>query len=643
MKEALLMVYDHLIALSKAKDAYNATPYAQFWKSQHHNMAPLTDTNIQQIPIVAKYLREALNFDLYNKAYDSKSLANDRQAIDFVNSFAETYDGIENSEFVLLKVALCSQNISADDTYDFSDVWTDTFANDLQKLLSELNVNQTDQSVYTINALLSGFSIKPVLDNRIRTIQQDVNHYFTEDSHLQLAYGMGLVIPDSVDDQYVTVNNESYSLLKFDLSLIYQNICGLSPIDLYKMPVANNLQTNSQIKKWFEDVYYLNHKSEFSNGATITEADIRNEFNFDNSQVYNLTMESVTRLGLNIPNAVQAFAIDNRKVTSYTIYTLQFDETLLGNQELIQVGSFNPNNISDQYHMPVCEFNKKITIDTPMSAHSQTFANADKKYHEFFIGFYRASNAPKSNVPWAQWIGLFDLDSDTESYNIQSKVPYLYGFNTYRLEAATDVTHDLFIVQTVNENHEMTFTKYSLSDIVKTLHEKYNDNKDKTGTTIFDFGININQFEKHGSFTIPSKSNIISSIQGFAYDFQSDSVIVVSQYGPDSAHLNMDQMLPVPKYKTTRAAYIIPWQKADSQNWTIIPLTNFKNTSIQELINQQTDSSQQPVFYATELESNVLFDNNSNSMYQLIVYHWSDNYKTKQDNLNALVHIFWTN
>lgn len=102
-------------------------------------------------------------------------------------------------------------------------------------------------------------------------------------------------------------------------------------------------------------------------------------------------------------------------------------------------------------------------------------------------------------------------------------------------------------------------------------------------------------------------------------------------------------MLPVPKYKTTRAAYIIPWQKADSRNWTIILLTNFKNTSIQELINQQIDSSQQPVFYATELESNILFDNNSNSMYQLIVYHWSDNYKTKQDNLNALVHIFWTN
>lgn len=122
------MVYNHLTALSKAKDAYN-TKYAKLIQEQESE--PLTDADMQSLPLVMSRLRQALNFDLYGNIHNDKCLPNNKQAIDFVNSFAETYDGIENSEFVLLKVALCSQNISADDTYDFSDVWTDTFANDL--------------------------------------------------------------------------------------------------------------------------------------------------------------------------------------------------------------------------------------------------------------------------------------------------------------------------------------------------------------------------------------------------------------------------------------------------------------------------------------------------------------------------------
>lgn len=649
------MTYNKSMAVAKARAAYNAK-----YGSINKNMS-LSSDDMKSLSTVARHLREAIYYELYGK-FENKNLSfTSKKALAFAGSLKDAYVGVENPLFIVLKIAVCMQNLSQDENYDFTDYWTDSLATGLWNLLKELNVAHDYQTVYTINALLSGFEIKPdidALDNfhkrlvtRIRPMQRDVNNYLTQPGNIQLAYRMGLIITDGYNDQhydyreYRTKRLIPYSRLRFDLALIYQNEIGLSPLILYHKPIENQLSVNDQTAKWFYDIYFLNHDIEFT-GKNITDEDIREEFHFNNGMLKSLSMESVARLGLNVPNAVQAFALDNRNPNKYNIYTLQFNQKLLGNQEIIQIGSFNPNDISDQYHMPVGVFNKKITINGVLAAHSQTFAMADNNYHEFFIGFYRSINAPKSNVPWAQWIGLFDLTNGTNEYNAQSRMPYLCGFDAYRLEATTDLDHDLLITQTISENHDMQFIKYRLSDILDALHKKYNDNKDKENATIADFGVNIKQFKILDSFSIPGNNNIIDSIQGFAYDSKyneydskSSSIIITSQFAPNVIRLNMDQSLPLPHYNKLRAIYVIPWQEIDPSRWTEITLTNFKNTSIKELINRQVDDSQQPIVYGTELESNILFSNNS--MYQLIVYHWSDHDLVKQDNLNALVHIFW--
>lgn len=71
----------------------------------------------------------------------------------------------------------------------------------------------------------------------------------------------------------------------------------------------------------------------------------------------------------------------------------------------------------------------------------------------------------------------------------------------------------------------------------------------------------------------------------------------------------------------------------------MITLTNIQGTSIQEAINQQVPDGLKPIQYGTELEGNMFYSNNS--IYQLIVYHWSDYQLIAQPNDNALVKIDW--
>lgn len=88
-----------------------------------------------------------------------------------------------------------------------------------------------------------------------------------------------------------------------------------------------------------------------------------------------------------------------------------------------------------------------------------------------------------------------------------------------------------------------------------------------------------------------------------------------------------------------RALYMIPWQETNPQKVSFVPITNLKNTTLSESINDQTNDSLKPVTYATELEGIQMASDTS--LYQLCVYHWSDKDLVKQDNSNILMRFYW--
>ena len=210
-------------------------------------------------------------------------------------------------------------------------------------------------------------------------------------------------------------------------------------------------------------------------------------------------------------------------------------------------------------------------------------------------------------------------------YSTEQDMPYLYGFNAYRLEAITDLKHNLLIVQNITKDSSMIFTQYILSSIVSYL--EMHENAD------------INHFNPINHSIVNNVRDHINSFQGFSYDYNRNRIIISSQHHPTELEIDPDRTLFLPDYKTPRALYIIPWNNTSFDNWKRITLTNLQGTSIQDAINQQTNDYFKPIQYATEIESNLLASNNS--IYQIITYHWSDKMLLKQDNTNSLVKISW--
>lgn len=113
---------------------------------------------ILNLEVAICYLLQ-INYELYGK-FENKNLSfTSKKALAFAGSLKDAYVGVENPLFIVLKIAVCMQNLSQDENYDFTDYWTDSLATGLWNLLKELNVAHDYQTVYTINALLSGFEM----------------------------------------------------------------------------------------------------------------------------------------------------------------------------------------------------------------------------------------------------------------------------------------------------------------------------------------------------------------------------------------------------------------------------------------------------------------------------------------------------
>lgn len=375
-------------------------------------------------------LRQALYYELYgnsDKLSNAPKLPYDETAIVFADNLKNAYDGVEDTVYIPLKMAAFVQKLSKNTSYDFSKYWNDALSDSLKSLLSELNVAHSYQTVYTINALFSDFSIKPDFSNKsayqrnwmqhMRPIQQDINYYMTQSDHIQLAYGMGLIVPNGLDNQRYNYQSLRLhpawpcSLLSMDLNLIYQDANGWSPMILYGKSVPNHLSINQKTEKWFRYMYYVNHEEVF-NHDSITEDDIRNEFTFlDSKLAQNLELEPVTHLNLNVPNAVQAFALKQNENNIQQVYTLQYDNSTMS--EVLHIGHINQND-SNKIH--TCNFDETFTIGSDLAAHSQTLAPADDSYQSFFIGFFHNAFI-KSKFKWATCLGLFDLANPDNQKN----------------------------------------------------------------------------------------------------------------------------------------------------------------------------------------------------------------------------------
>ena len=641
------MTYSYPNALDHVVDGFNDR-YGSISGIDHMNYSASFNKQMMHC------LRQALYYELYgqsSKFVNGSKLPHDKIAIDFVNNFANTYDGVENPAYVPLKMASYAQKLCLDDSYDLSDVWSDTLASSLQKLLSELNVVHSYQTVYTINALLSDFQIKPDLDSmsdsakQLRTIQLDMNQYMSE--HEQLAYSLGLIVPNGVNDQTYSWKStnisdvKQLSLMQTELQLIYQDASNMAPFIFTGMPVPNRFETPANARKWFKYAYYLKYKKTFDDDFVPDEV-VRDVFDLNTKYIDGVRLSPVSQLNLNNAEAVQAFSLNTQDSSSYKLYTLQYYKYINNNDnEIINIGTFKPNNNS----IITCNFDKTITLNNELGAHSQTLTPADPYYHEFFIGFHHDDKSiifSKSSTRWAQWLGLFDLDNGPSLYTAKSFIPHLVGFDTQRVEASTSPEYNSLVIQKQDANKNIVFVKYQLSSIVDALHDVYKKNKNKLFATIDDFSVNINSFTPLSTFKIPSDKNILFSNQGFSYSGAQHLIFLSSQYHPSSIDLNMDQKLFVPHYNKGRFIYVIPWNKSDSSHWTAIPQVNFLDTTLGNVANMQVEDGSKPITYATELESNVSVDTNQlASIYQLVVYHWSDKNTIAQPNLNTIVRVSW--
>lgn len=587
---------------------------------------------------LSKHLRQALYYEIYpDSSYEvlktAPELPLDKKAVAFITNLQNATVLDTDRKFTLIKMMLMVKHFSKDVNYDMSETCTDDMIRNLNQVLIELPSLQPHQTIFTINALFSSqeIIIETVITPqklKIRQIQQRINRYFTSTEHLQLAYTMGIISPNGRKTPSMPIENQNYNPKRYvykiivDLSLMFQDIIGWAPLILQYLPITNALpiQLSPQAVQCVKDAYYiLNDEELLTNNPS--ESIIRRVFEWYPSKIKNLQMNSMAHLMLNKPNAVQAFDLDTSDSNNYKIYTLQYFTS--SNQEKIKIGHFNPNINDDWYHTPRCQFDSTtITLGSSIAAHSQTLAPINSSHTKFFVGI--SPNTQSKTEPWAQKLGVISINGKS-LYSKEQDMPYLYGFNAYRLEAITDFKHNLLIVQNITKDSSMIFTQYKLSSIVSYLETHEN--------------ADINHFNPINHSIVNNVRDHINSFQGFSYDYNRNRIIISSQHHPTELEIDPDRTLFLPDYKTPRALYIIPWNNTSFDNWKRITLTNLQGTSIQDAINQQTNDYFKPIQYATEIESNLLASNNS--IYQIITYHWSDKMLLKQDNTNSLVKISW--
>ena len=615
-------------------------------------------------------LRQALNYELYRDYRNARPLSIDHISTKFINDFDNTYLYLESPVYIVLKMATFAQNVADDTSFDLSDQWSMYLQDGLATLLNKLNVSQQHQEIYTINALFSDYPVNPDTSgmsstnlfkfNRVSNIQRDVNHYITEQSHSQIAYRYGLVVPNGKNNQtyeyYDRLNDYSYnaSLLSLELSLIFQDTSGLAPLNLKGLPVSNTLTLTNSNKQWFLDQYYLKYGSEcLTPTIEIRFNDIQNAFEWAHSTAHNLKMENLIHLDVSTPKAVQAFYINDVDTNNTKLFTLQYTN----NQTIIQKGSVDLNTPDYSYGMPNCGLHNQITISNyennwsdqhfnPLTgdikdisekivAHTQTLACVGG--NQFLIGIHENPNAI-SKIKWADMFGLVNFtynDQTSISLNNINQIHCLTGFHQkfhdlYRLEAATDIDHNLLVIQALDSSYNAMYVKYKLFPILKSMRENVITN--------------INDFSPLDEFTplLDVSKKFIGSYQGFSYDYEEDRIVISSQYAPDEMNLGQDKTIFLPQYDSPRAIYFIRWDHKDLTDWDRIILTNFEGTTIKRALNMQVDNSQKPAIFGTELESNSIFVlSDRHYLYQLIVYHWSNGDLVKQPNTNILARITW--
>lgn len=642
------MAFDYKVMKTKVRNNFNN----MYKDNSKIEKIPEGDLSYSQL---ATYLREALYYEVYPDANQetlkkAPQLNNDPQATEFINILPLATEPEADRKYALIKMILMIKNFSKDDTYDMTPNYTTEMANDLQKVLKELPSLQPNQTIFTINALFSNCEL--ILTHaitpqrlKIRQIQQRVNKYFTATKHLQLAYEFGVFPPNGRPGPEIAISTPGNYVyrhrLSLALSLMYQDIIGFAPLILIGQPISNALpiSTDSRAVQCIKNAYYIKYKKELITNNP-SEQIIRDVFEWTNSKVTNLRMNSLAHLMLNEPEVVQAFYLDTQNPNKYTIYTLQYvyNKQKHGYTDEIKTGHFNPHQSDDWYHTARCIFEDDyISLDKSISAHSQTLAPVNKDHTKFLIGL--DNNHSKKPIDWAMKLGIISINNNT--YNSLDEIPYLYGFehranmNIHRLEAITDLDHDLLTIQYINTDHELLFEQYKLSDVLRLLKLHHS--------------VPITACREIGStFISNSDSDYIKSFQGFAYDYNHKKLIISSQKAPTKFQINIDQTLFLPNYGLSknpglrtnyRTLYVVPWENTAYKNWKVITLTNIQGTSIQEAINQQVPDGLKPIQYGTELEGNMFYSNNS--IYQLIVYHWSDYQLIAQPNDNALVKIDW--
>lgn len=647
------MSFTYSTSLIKVRTTFN-----NMYKNNEYvpQMPAYTDFNMD----ITKCLRKAVYYEIYKSRkpfgmpWNPKLTLNDA-TIDMIDVMNHTYIGQHYPLFILVKMFLYVKHFLKDDDYDLSDLCTAEMQDALNRVLQELNVaDQVHQTIYTLNMLFSDeelfINLKTTYNmadaKRVRKIQQWVNNYITQPGKLSIPYFSGLLSTEGHNTQIHEVENllghgsHAGRLSLYYLSLIFQDASNWLPMDLDEYHLANRLVLNDISKQAFKNAYYLIHHRDFS-GNDVTPDDVRTLFYFKSGYVQNLSMEPIVHLDLSKDSVVQAFYLNDDNSNNYHLYTIQYPTESMSDfskhpEELITIGSFNPTDVDSLYNLPNYAHGRHVKIEDNISkntdpknkylaAHTQTFAPISKHNNKYLIGIYRESDTNKHG--WAKMFGLFDLDNSQDTYNDINQIHILKGFDAYRLEASTDLDNNLLIIQTISEDHKVTFKKYWLDNILLSM-------KDNLVTDIKDFA-------SIDTYTIPAEKNIIKSFQGFVYDKKTDQLFISSQIAPQMKKISQDQHVPVPNYDQLRAIYAIKWGASLPEGFHDIPLTNMYGVNIKQTINLQVQSVFKPVTFATEIESNLLAKNNS--VYQMIAYHWSDNTLVKQPNINTLVKISWEN
>lgn len=452
------MAFSYSTGLSKV-----ATEFNNMYKNNMH---------ISIMPVYTRYysdlmlpLRQALYYELYgDKDLDALQKGVELKVDNVTNHLVDTVNnaliGDTNQIFKLFKMSFIIKQIDKNSLYDLSDEFTNELQNDFKILLKKLNVSQTNQAIYTINALFSNYLLDIDQDNSYNAnelqdakqyliIQHWINQYITKPTKLQIPYTLGLIVTNGKDDQlyeyhYPTIHDTCWiSRIRFYLSLIYQDANGWTPMNLLHQQVSNNLALSDDAVQSYVFAYFMKHKNIHS--GLITQDDIRDAFDFQSSYEKDLTLDPIVHLTLNQNYVVQAFYLDDSNVNNYRLFTVQCIKSKdieLDNHpdEMISIGSFDSTQQDTLYHMPNYVPSRYIHImdraytgsseiekmNAHLAAHTQTCAAVDKTTDEFLIGIYRGYDNSKNN--WAKMFGLFNLDDNIDQYDDISTIHRLEGF-----------------------------------------------------------------------------------------------------------------------------------------------------------------------------------------------------------------------